>query len=244
MKLEIGEKIKTLRQKLGISQERLSEMLGVSAQSVSRWETDICYPDVELLPVIANCFDVTLDELMGMDALRSVSRKNEIFNRVFVCERNGSWTDAIHVLRDALRVYPTDEGLTAELALALTRTGDPRDRVEAISVSERLLGSCENEKLCSTVRANLCMLYKTEGLFEHAEALGRTLPHIWESREVLLPLIVSDERAETERRRSFSIAEQVLNTTANGEEILFSLGFAPKEETGEKLLSLFGSIRE
>ena len=53
MKLRIGENIKSLRKARDITQEALAEMLGVSCQSVSRWELGTCYPDMELLPAIA-----------------------------------------------------------------------------------------------------------------------------------------------------------------------------------------------
>ena len=54
MKLYIGEQLKALRKEKQITQEALAEVLGVSYQSVSRWELGVCYPDVELLPTIAN----------------------------------------------------------------------------------------------------------------------------------------------------------------------------------------------
>ena len=67
MKLKIGEKIKALRREQDMTQEELAEQLGITYQSVSRWETCTCYPDLELLPVIAGIFGVTMDHLMGLD---------------------------------------------------------------------------------------------------------------------------------------------------------------------------------
>ena len=58
MKLKIGEKIKALRREQDMTQEELAEQLGVTYQSVSRWETCTCYPDLELLPVIAGADSV------------------------------------------------------------------------------------------------------------------------------------------------------------------------------------------
>ena len=53
MKLRTSENIKKFRKEKEITQEQFAEMLGVSCQSVSRWESGICYPDIELLPTIA-----------------------------------------------------------------------------------------------------------------------------------------------------------------------------------------------
>lgn len=67
MNLNIGKKIKCLRHEKGITQEEFAVVLGVSYQSVSRWENDICYPDIELLPDIAEFFGITVDSLMGVN---------------------------------------------------------------------------------------------------------------------------------------------------------------------------------
>ena len=67
MKLYIGEQLKALRKEKQITQETLADVLGVSYQSVSRWELGVCYPDMELLPTIANYFGVTIDRLLSND---------------------------------------------------------------------------------------------------------------------------------------------------------------------------------
>lgn len=235
MKLNIGENIKKLRLDRGITQEKLAEALNVSCQSVSRWELDVCYPDIELLPAIANYFDVTLDVLMGMNGIRSEARRNAIFTEAIDHERQGDWPAAIDVLKNALKTYPGDEGMQGELALALSHTGNIKDLIEAIDISEHLLEKSTDEKLRSTVRANLCFLYKSTDQIEKALALGKTLPHIWESREILLPDLVPDDEREAMLNRSLNIASQVLKDVVGGKEISFSLGYKPENDvnTGE-----------
>lgn len=61
--MTIGENIKKLRLKKRLSQEGLGEILGVSAQAVSKWELGITSPDISLLPEVAECFGVTIDSL-------------------------------------------------------------------------------------------------------------------------------------------------------------------------------------
>ena len=67
MKLQLGKTLKRLRREKDITQEELAEILGVSFQSVSRWELGVCYPDMALLPAIASFFNVTVDALLGID---------------------------------------------------------------------------------------------------------------------------------------------------------------------------------
>lgn len=229
MKLQIGEKLKELRYQHGITQDRLAEVLGVSSQSVSRWELGICYPDLELLPVIANYFDITLDDLVGMNKIRSEEMRIGIFTEALNYEREEQWHKAIEVLRDALKTFPADDELETELALVLFRTGEQKDLLEAITLSEKVLDRCTSEKLRSTARANLCFLYKAAGLTEKAAAMGKTLPHIWECREVLMPDLVPEENRTEMVDRGFNIACQVLRDVAAGNEISFSLGYKPED---------------
>ncbi len=59
----LGDNIATLRRAVGMTQEMLADRLGVSSQAVSKWERRLACPDVSLLPVMAEIFGVTIDEL-------------------------------------------------------------------------------------------------------------------------------------------------------------------------------------
>lgn len=61
----MGENIRTYRQKKHLTQEQLGDLIGVSAQAVSKWENDNALPDTALLPALANALDVSLDSLFG-----------------------------------------------------------------------------------------------------------------------------------------------------------------------------------
>ena len=63
--MTIGKNIAELRKSSRMTQEQLAETLGVSSQTISKWENEITMPDIMLLPVIADCFDITVDELYG-----------------------------------------------------------------------------------------------------------------------------------------------------------------------------------
>ena len=61
--MTIGEKIADLRKKKGWTQAEFGEMLGVSNQAVSKWESGMSMPDIMLLPHIAEAFECSIDEL-------------------------------------------------------------------------------------------------------------------------------------------------------------------------------------
>ena len=62
----LGKRIAALRKEKGLTQEQLAEKVGVSAQAVSKWENDVSCPDITLLPLLADLFDVSVDELLGV----------------------------------------------------------------------------------------------------------------------------------------------------------------------------------
>ena len=72
--MEIGAKIKHLRYKAGLTQEQLAEKLGLSAQSVSKWENAVTMPDITLLPLLAEEFGVSIDELFDLTREQKLRR--------------------------------------------------------------------------------------------------------------------------------------------------------------------------
>ena len=65
MNIYISKNIRHYRTQKKLTQEELADFLGVSFQAVSKWERALAYPDIETIPVIANFFNITIDELMG-----------------------------------------------------------------------------------------------------------------------------------------------------------------------------------
>ena len=64
--MEIGNQIKLLRQRRGITQEEMAQHFGITAQAVSKWERGAATPDIALLPEISAYFGVTIDELFAL----------------------------------------------------------------------------------------------------------------------------------------------------------------------------------
>lgn len=67
MRMNIGENIRELRKKRGITQEQLAERTGISFQAVSKWKTGASLPDITMAPVLSAYFGVTTDALLSFD---------------------------------------------------------------------------------------------------------------------------------------------------------------------------------
>ncbi len=81
MNVTLSETIKRLRREKNLTQEDLADALGVTAQAVSKWETDVSCPDITLLPLLAVTLGVSLDTLFGMDD-RTLEAKLEEYDRL------------------------------------------------------------------------------------------------------------------------------------------------------------------
>lgn len=215
MNINIGENLKILRKSKDITQEMLADFLGVSFQTVSKWERGDCFPDIIMLPSLANFFEVSIDELMGMNEIRSKQYLNDIYKLTHEFEDAGKYQDATDVLRKAIKTFPNNYGLISELALSLSFQSSDADEgnvnaKEAIELCERVLANCTNEKVRSTTRANLCFLYNSIGSQKKAVDLSRTLPHIWECREMILPeLLEGSEYMEALKKCIYSVLSAI-----------------------------------
>lgn len=64
-KIIISEKLKSFRYQNRITQQALADMLGLTAQSVSKWEREESYPDITLLPILADTIGCRVDEFFA-----------------------------------------------------------------------------------------------------------------------------------------------------------------------------------
>ena len=107
MKLTIGENIRNFRKKNDLTQEALADRLGVTYQSISRWENGTTYPDLELIPAIAEVLAVTVDELLGMPQIEKEKRAVQTFDelRRECIKREYDAEKIVELLRDIRRNY-------------------------------------------------------------------------------------------------------------------------------------------
>ena len=118
--MELGMKIRQLRNRAGLTQEEMADRLGITAQSVSKWENRAAMPDITLLPSIAEIFGVTIDDLFD---LTREQRMRRIASRV-------EWDAEIPA--DEFRDY--EDFLTEQ-------TADGEARTEALSLLAELYHS-------------------------------------------------------------------------------------------------------
>ena len=184
--LYIAENLKSLRKGRDLTQEEVAEILGVSPQSVSKWERGDSCPDITFLPALANFYEVSVDTLIGMDKINDAQTKNAIFASAHNHWREGDVNAAIKIYSEALKMFPNDKGVMSDMAMALALEGGADKLSQAIALCERVLSDNSGEKVHHTTRAALCFIYLKAGLKKQAAAMAKNLPHVRESREVIM----------------------------------------------------------
>ncbi len=177
MTYNFGNTIKNLRKQRGLTQEQTAEFFGVSAQAISKWETNMSYPDITLLPIIAAFFGVSTDELLGVD----IGKRDQIITQfcekaAALCEES-NYAEAVALLRGALLQYPGNDKLMYHLAWALTGTiREHRENLdEAINIYYKILEISTDTELRAKVTRDLVYRYATKNdiatALRHAEML-------------------------------------------------------------------------
>ena len=168
MNLRIGENIRRLRRERNLTQEEMAAHLGISFQSVSKWERCDGYPDITMLPALANYFGVSVDSLIGMDEIAKAGKYDEINRQWTENNRSGLHHENVLLMRDSLKTFPNDVLLLVQLSCSLeklegTREEKEKNLRESIALQEQILRYGEDSEVRSATQYNICFAYWKNG---------------------------------------------------------------------------------
>ncbi len=229
MNVKIGENIRKLRTEHQVTQEKLAEYLGVSAQAVSRWESETCYPDLEMLPGIASYFGVTIDSLMGYDA--SQQEQEQTMMRVSELTAAGRLDEARAEARRGLSLFPKNFGLAVMLASSLIvfDKGSP-ELDECIALCRRILRDClagdvAGDMIRLSAKNLLVFALTKNGDHKGAYEVAVTMPLFNQSRELNIQTALTGKD-----KWDYSISVLPLICTMLGSSFLNAMACADEEK--------------
>ncbi len=266
MQLDLGQKIRQLRHRDGRTQEALADAIGVTSQAVSRWEANGGYPDMEMIPSIANYFGISIDELFGYNNERS-KRIDELAAKIedMNIQNNGedvNIDECITLARTALEEFPGNERIMLSLASVLFNAGYVRygeyhlcdeegydvhdvqrhrsyaEWREAITLYEKVLKTIENGETRHRAVCELTQLYLNVGEHTRALELIGTAPDIYGAREFL------KTKATDGKERAKAYGEALLRTVRACSELIVSgvIAYEKNMLPADKVQSLHGAI--
>ncbi|MGN0402864.1 MAG: helix-turn-helix transcriptional regulator [Acetatifactor sp.] len=194
MQIKPWKKIKELRKRDGRKQEGLANALGVTAQAVSRWEAG-GYPDMSMIPAIANYFHITIDELFGYNNDRDAKKKGSVkkANR-FLIDNDGDITECIRFMKKGLEEFSSEPELQMYLAHALGTKESQEAEKPNLYLEEAAALYEELSKQNSKAIIPLLSVYTMMGEYEKAEKKALEQPGIPMSKEVLLVSIFDEKK--------------------------------------------------
>ena len=200
MNIKIGAIIKKLRAENNITQETLANAIGVTPQAISRWESEGGYPDIELLPALADFFSVSTDELLGY---KLSEREQELANIKKEMERLaevGSVEERVAYARNAFAHYPNDYEIRDHLAVCLYFVWQETHEEALFKEIESLLGSVANECNDENTRYDaintLILLYGKVNQYDKAIAWANRLTPMKYCRETALSGGIGDGKTK------------------------------------------------
>jgi len=198
-----SEKFKTLRKSKDLTQEQIADIIHVSPQAVSRWETGATSPDITMLPHIAIFFNVTVDALLGTETILGEEKAAAYVKDIRNLLNSGKLFEAIDMARKATKEYPLSTSLHYHLVQALStacneQTPDFEENTqkfkdEIIAISERII-NLSDYKSSLGHRVQLLRQYAKWGMKDEAKKVLNTLPtEIWDSKEPWVGLVLEGE---------------------------------------------------
>ncbi len=238
MNILLDENLRKLRTTRGNRQEDLANHLGVSVQSVSKWERGENLPDLTLIPAIASYYNVTVDDLLGVGEVRKQEKIDWYFAESKKLLHDGKTEENIELMRKAVKEFPNEYKLIAQLAFALIFHID-KDKAgysEAIELDERILRESTDINLRRNSINHLCYSYHFLGNNEKAKEYAEMGGDMFNSKEVLLSSVLEGEEGEKHNKE---LIEKALMLIFNTIDKLNSIDWLTRHEFCIKLLELF-----
>ena len=193
MQLLIGDNVKRLRRERGLTQEELAEAIGIAGQTVSKWERGDGYPDITTLPLIANHFKVSVDEVLGMEHIRDEARIDEArrsMEALSAAAENAldddEKLDELIARRSALRrelAYEFPDNYSVQFEYAGDLRGNAGDPEAALPIIKKILANCTDGFIRAATEEMLAEVYLQLGERELWAKQVAGLPTIYQTRE-------------------------------------------------------------
>ena len=212
MNLFIGDTIKRIRRERNLTQEEVAAHLGISFQSISKWERGDGYPDITMLPALAHYFQITVDELLGISEIEKNNKYDEI-NRLWA-ENNTDRRNQENVtlMRQALKEFPNDALLLVQLSTSLEKLDGTLEEKrahlkESIAIQEQIIKYGEDSEVRGATLFNICHAYWQIGDREKALEQAKKLPNLYKAREnALVYFLEGEEKRQVAKEALASLA--------------------------------------
>ena len=178
--MKLNEIIREKRKLQGITQEKLAMSLGVSTSAVNKWENGNSYPDITLLPKLANLLNTDINNLFSFNVNLTDEEIGEFLNSLVEIMEKSGFETVFSVATEKMEQYPNCHILAYNTALFLKRfmfLNDIKEEVYKIRIYEiyEKLSKVENSDISNLAKERIVLKYIFDDEFEKAVSLIDTI---------------------------------------------------------------------
>ncbi len=201
--MTLPEKLRRLRTERGLTQEAVAAALGISGQTVSKWERGLLSPDISLLPRIAVLYETSLDALFDMNALRADASYDSFGERIRALRAKGDNEGIYHAFITEIELVPGYFEIYPDLFLHVLRSkmfDEPRLRrlIRVAAYAER---HCPDEDIRHAIyhaMAQICLHSSHFFTRDKAREYYQKLPQLRYAREILAAEVLEGAERESQ----------------------------------------------
>lgn len=214
----LRKQIKELRTSHNMTQNELAKKLGVSSQTVSKWERGLLSPDISLLPLIADIFHCTIDSLYNRDTIPTQKRLLEFYAKINTFIKNDDWENEYNSWIEEIRTNPEEYLIYLSF---LKRIYKKRDFSTACLFEiEKLAGiiekNCDDIDIKNEFNYGMVHIYgetENEWFSKKTESYFKKLPALKHGRDLLMKYILSGDNLHTAQLCNIDLLSAMLCDT-------------------------------
>ncbi len=161
--MSLGLNIKKLRLERNMTQEDLADLLNTTVKSVSRWENEVTYPDITILPLLANIFETTVDDLLDVEKVKMDEYFAKLKKEANEYASKNELDKELELWKTEYNKFPNNEDICMNYARVMTIFNVMENKVvyneELIKLLERIIDKSINHNYRSRAIRFLADLY-------------------------------------------------------------------------------------
>lgn len=170
-KLAVGKILQGLRKTKGITQEQLSEILGVSCAAISKWENEQMYPDISFFPILARYFNVSIDCLFGFSNELTEKEYNDFKMECIELFAQKQYSNGMEKIKLFCYLFPTSDKSKLNLIIAvipyIALAQEVKIREKIVYQMVALCQKCTSENIQAQKHFVLGHLFMLIGQYKH-----------------------------------------------------------------------------
>ena len=205
--MELKNKLKELRVARGMTQEAVATCLGVSSQTVSKWERGLLYPDITLLPKIALLFQCSIDSLFDMEFVWGIEHRREFEAKIHELHSKEDWEGIYRAWIQEIELTPDRYENYPDIMLHVLRRElfDDDHIKQMVSLAEHAEARCTKDDIRNEIFRlilQICAKSHDHDIRKKGAYFHQKLPKLRHSREIYARFVMADEEYRMQVRQN------------------------------------------